>query len=258
VIELQSRVDKMSQEGSYPTVGDKNLMTIDSAANFTNWMYEEIRPFLSGHILELGSGIGTYSEKVIGDFKESIIVLSDIDEIYIRNLERRFASNRNVVVKKIDLSKQGDLRDLNVSIDSVFALNVLEHIDDDTAALSNIYEVLKPGGRFIILVPAHQFLFNCIDRAIGHYRRYSRKQIIAKVEQARFKIVELFYFNFAAIAGWYINGSIFRQAKVNEGAVGILNKIVPILKPIERYILLRKLGISLIVVLSKPEPAVIP
>lgn len=243
----------MSQEASYPTVGDKNLMTIDSAANFANWMYEEIRPYLSGNILELGSGIGTYSERVVRDFEESTIVLSDIDEIYIGNLKLRFDSNKNVFVKKIDLSKKEDFEDLNVGIDSVFALNVLEHIEDDIAALNNIYKVLEPGGKLIILVPAHEFLFNCIDKAIGHYRRYSKKEIITKVKQTKFKIVKLFYFNFAAIPGWYINGNIFKQAKVNEEAVGIFDKIVLILKPIERYILLRKLGISLIVVLSKPK-----
>lgn len=243
----------MSQEGSYATVGDKNLITIDSAANFINWMYEEIRPYLSGNILELGSGIGTYSEKVIEDFKESTIVLSDIDETYVRNLKRRFGSNKKVIVKKIDLSKQADFEDLNVGIDSIFALNVLEHIEDDIMALNNIYRVLEPGGKLIILIPAHEFLFNCIDKAIGHYRRYSKKEIITKVKQTRFNIVKLFYFNFAAIPGWYINGNIFKQAKVNERAVGILDKTTPIFKFIERYILLHKLGISLVVILSKSK-----
>ena len=243
----------MSQEASYSTIGDKNLMTLNSAANFTNWMYEEIRPYLSGNIMELGSGIGTYSEKVIRDFKESMVVLSDIDEIYIRHLEHRFDSNKKVVVKKIDITRQADFEDIDVSIDSVFALNVLEHIEDDLVAFNNIYNVLAPGGKLIILVPAYKFLFNCIDKVIGHYRRYTKKEIIAKVKQTEFSIVKLFYFNFAAIPGWYVNGNIFKQSKVNEGAVGIFDKIVLILKFIERHILLRKLGISLIVILSKPE-----
>lgn len=241
----------MPQETSYSTIGDKNLMTIDSAANFTNWMYEEIQPYLRGNILELGSAIGTYSEKVVGDFKENTIVLSDIDENYIRNLENRFKSNNKVIVKKIDLNKEDDFKEINVGINSVFTLNVLEHIEDDVAALNNIYNVLEPGGKLIFLVPAHKFLFNCIDKAIGHYRRYSGKEIINKVKQTKFQIEKMFYFNFAAIPGWYVNGNILKKAVVDEGAVGLFNKIVPILKVIERYVLFRRIGISLVVVLKK-------
>ena len=242
----------MPQEVKYSVEGNKNLLTIESAEKFTHWMYEEIRPYLSGNILELGSGLGTYSEKVVADFKGSTIVLSDIDENFIHNLENRFQSNKNVIVKYIDLNKRDDFEDINVSINSVFALNVLEHIADDIAALNNIYNVLEPGGQLIILVPAHKFLFNCIDTAIGHYRRYSKKEIINEVKQTKFKIIKMFYFNFAAIPGWYINGNVFKKTLVNEGAVDLFNKIVPILKVVERYILFRRLGISIVVVLTKP------
>jgi SAM-dependent methyltransferase len=253
MIILLSKVDEMPQEVSYSKVGDKNLLAMDSAVNFSNWMYQEIKPFLSGNILELGSGIGTYSEKVIGDFKESTVVLSDIDENYIRNLKTRYQSNKKVVVKEIDLNKPEDFKNINVNINSVFALNVLEHIEDDIAALNNIYNVLEAGGKLIILVPAHKILFNCIDKAVGHYRRYSKQDIVNKVKQTKFENMKFYYFNFAAMPGWYVSGSIFKQAKISEGAVGIFDKIVPILKPVEKYILLRKLGMSLIAVLSKPK-----
>jgi SAM-dependent methyltransferase len=243
----------MTRDTAYSSIGDTNLKTLNSAVNFTNWLYSEIKPYLFRNILELGSGIGTYSEKVVRDFKESTIILSDIDENYVNTLENRFKSYKNVIVKKIDLTKQDDFKNINITVDSVFALNLLEHVEDDVAALNNIYNVLKTGGNLIILVPAHKFLFNCIDKAVGHYRRYAQKDIVHMVKQTNFKIVKLFYFNFATIPGWYINGNVFRQSKVNEGAVGIFDKVVPILRVIERYVLLRKLGVSLIAVLSKQD-----
>lgn len=241
----------MQRDTVYSSTGDINLRTMDSASRFTDWMYNEISPFLGGDILELGSGIGTYSEKIVRDYRQSRIVLSDIDDGYVRALGERFLQYGNVSASVIDANRREDFANLDMAFDSVFALNLLEHIEDDVAALNNIYGVLKPGGQLVILVPAHKFLFNCIDKAIGHYRRYSRQDITAKVKQTRFTLKKLFYFNFAAIPGWYVNGNIFRQARVNEGAVGVFDKIVPVLRLIERYILFRRIGISLIAVLVK-------
>lgn len=102
-------------------------------------------------------------------------------------------------------------------------------------------------------MPAHKFLFNCIDKAIGHYRRYTKKEIISKIQQTPFELVKLFYFNFAAIPGWYINGNIFKKSVINENAMGLFNVIVPLLEFVEHHIFCRRLGISLIAVLSRPE-----
>ncbi len=241
----------MSRKITYSKEGNKNLLTIDAADNFTNWMYDEIKPYLGGNILELGSGIGTYSEKVVKDFDKSIVVVSDVDQEYIKILENKFQSNKKVFVKNIDLSKQEYFNDINCKINSVFALNVLEHIEDDVKALKVIYNLLETGGKLVILVPAHTFLFNCIDQAIGHYRRYSKEVVMNKVKQTKFKIVKMFYFNFAAMLGWYVNGNVLKKPVLNEGAVGLFNKIVPILKIVEKYILFRHIGVSLIVVLIK-------
>jgi hypothetical protein len=74
---------------------------------------------------------------------------------------------------------------------------------------------------------------------------------VDKVKQTKFKIENMFYFNFAAILGWYVNGNIFKKAIVNEGLMNFFDKIVPIFKVIEKYFLFHRLGISLIVVLTK-------
>jgi SAM-dependent methyltransferase len=242
---------KMSPKSTFSKEGDTNLLSTKKAANFTNWMYDEIKPYLRGNILELGSGIGTYSEKVVKDFNKNIVVLSDIDQEYIKNLQNKFQSYKNVFVKKIDISEPEDFSDFKCKINSVFALNVLEHIYDDVKALNNIYDSLEIGGNLVILVPAHKFLFNCIDKAIGHYRRYSKEEVISKVMQTKFKIEKMFYFNFAAIPGWYINGNILRKQVVSENVISLFNKFIPILKFIERYIIFHRFGISLIVVLTK-------
>lgn len=235
----------------YSKEGDKNLNTTDKANSFTDWMYSEIKPYLKGNILEIGSGIGTYSKKVINDFKKNKKVFTDIDLEYVSELKHIFKMDSTVTVSQLDLTSPDFSIFEKESFNSAFALNVLEHIKEDELALNNIYDLLKPKGYFIMLVPAHKFLYNCIDKDLGHFRRYSKKELIYKIANTKFKLEKIYYFNFLSILGWYVNGNIFKKSVVNEKAVNLLNKIVPILKFFEKYILLNKMGISLIVVLKK-------
>ncbi|MFH0906094.1 MAG: class I SAM-dependent methyltransferase [archaeon] len=236
---------------NYSKQGDINLKILDKADNFTNWMYEQIKPYLQGNILEIGSGRGTYSNKIIRDFKNNNIFLSDIDIKYVNKLKTKYKDNSNISVCKIDITSKKDLSKINGSVNSVFALNVLEHINNDVLAMNNIYDKLSKNGKFIILVPAHKFLYNCIDKKVGHYRRYTKKEMIEKIRKTKFKIKKIFYFNFLSVFAWYINGNIFKKEKINENAMGFYNKLVPLMKLFEKNILRNSLGVSLIVVLEK-------
>ena len=235
----------------YSEQGSQTLLILDKAKNFTDWMYAEIKPYLEGNILEIGSGIGTYSEKIINDFKDNKIILSDIDSNFVKVLKERFTSKHNLIISKIDLTKLSDLEQIKSKINTVFALNVLEHIEDDVSALNNVYSKLEHGGKFVILVPAHKFLFNTIDKAVGHYRRYTKKDIVQKVSETKFKIKKMFYFNFVSMLAWYINGNILKKSEIIQGAMSLFNKMVPIFRFFEKFVLFKKMGISLIVVLEK-------
>ncbi|MFH0876158.1 MAG: class I SAM-dependent methyltransferase [archaeon] len=235
-------------EQSYSDVGGELLETLDRSQNFVNWMYSQIRPYLYGNLLEVGSGIGTYSKKIIRDFPDKKIILSDIDKKHLEILKTRFTS-KNVTVKKVDLNKASDL---NIKkINSVFGLNVLEHVEHDVTALKNVYDLLEKGGRAIFLVPAHKVLFNPIDKEMGHYRRYTKKEIIYKVSKTKFKLRKLFYFNCFSIPGWYISGNILKKNTINATSMKLLDTIAPYLRLLEKHIINKKMGISLIMVLEK-------
>lgn len=239
----------------YPEEGEKHLSKVRKAQDFTDWMYQEIKPYLAGNILEVGSGIGTYSEKVIKDFPESNIVLSDIDQEYVDNLSAKYRNKNSIEVAKLDLNNKTDFENLSrldKKINSIYALNVLEHVKNDILALNSLYDLLEPGGRVVVLVPAHKFLYNCIDKGVGHYRRYTKREVERKIRKTKFKMEKFFYFNSLSILGWYVNGNILKKSIVSEGAIGFFNKFVPYLKFFEKYILRKKLGISLIFILKKP------
>lgn len=238
---------------SYSLVGDQNLVVIDQTSNFTNWMYEEIKPYLGGNILEIGSGLGTYSKKVIRDFPQSKIWLSDIDKDYLEKLKDQFCRLPHVYTRKIDLNNPHDFENFPKKFNSIFALNVLEHVSDDIAAIKQLSRLLSPNGKLIFLVPAHKILFNCIDEAVGHCRRYDKQEIVEKIAQTDFKIKKLFYFNFFAIFGWFINGNILKKPALNESAMKFFDKLVPTFKIFERNFLRKISGISLIVILEKTK-----
>ncbi len=95
---------------------------------------------------------------------------------------------------------QADLCRLPVgdaTLDVVTCLDTLEHIEEDTAALAEIFRVLKPGGHALITVPAHPWMFSSHDRALHHVRRYRRGELRRRVTDAGFRIRKFRYINTA-------------------------------------------------------------
>jgi phospholipid N-methyltransferase len=229
---------------------DENLTIMAKSSNFIDWLYDEIKPYLCGTILEVGSGIGIYSRKIVSNFKMNTIILSDVNPIYVNNLKKTFSDTPNINVIKLDLERKSDYKHLK-NINSVIALNVLEHVHNDVASLNYIYNILSYKGKLIIIVPANKFLYNSIDKSVGHYRRYNIKDLKTKILMTKFKPKEIHYLNFISIFGWYLNGNIFKKKIVNEHAMQIFNQLVPFLRTFEKYILRKKIGISLLVVLEK-------
>lgn len=80
------------------------------------------------------------------------------------------------------------LRD--ASVDIVLSANVLEHIADDEQALAEIFRILRPGGRAVIVIPLDPSSYNYFDRVLGHQRRYARGELASKGERAGLRVRE--------------------------------------------------------------------
>jgi len=156
--------------------GTDTLEVISEAGKFNRWMYETIKPYCSGNILEIGSGIGNISQYFLNDNFE--ISLSDLSADYFRILESKFGSFSNLKgLFTLDFAEkelEQDYPNLIGQFDTVFALNVLEHVPDHEQSIRNCHKLLKPDGNLIILVPAFQSLFNQFDVALEHQRRYTK------------------------------------------------------------------------------------
>ena len=232
--------------------GTETLEVISGAGNFNRWMYQTIRKHCSGNILEIGSGIGNISPYFIEDGAD--ITLSDFDRTYLPRLEQRFEMHPNLKgIYRIDLTDKELEKNhpaLIGAFDTVFALNVVEHIEDHHQALQNAFKLLRTGGRVVILVPAFQFLFNGFDEQLGHYRRYTAKTLKGTLESAGFRVVGSQYFNYIAMWGWFISGNILRKRIIPGGQMRLYNKLVPVWKVLD--LLFNKMaGISIIQVGTK-------
>lgn len=90
-----------------------------------------------------------------------------------------------------------DITKINKRFDSVVMMDVLEHIKDDEAQLQKIHNSLNDDGQIVLVVPAFKFLFGKRDKNNGHYRRYSKKDLINKLSRNGFKIKKIRYWNMA-------------------------------------------------------------
>lgn len=239
-----------SKEFEFKEIDVEGMDTLDAVAeadSFNEWMYETINRFTEGKILEIGSGIGNISEYFIKNKQD--IVLSDIRTNYRDQLQRKFPSVEVVDMDIVDENFDTKFADKFKSYDTIFALNVVEHIKDDKLALENCYKLLKPKGKLIILVPAYQALYNNFDKALEHYRRYNKKTL-SEIFPKEFKLIHSKYFNFAGIFGWFVTGKLMGKEVIPKGQMSLYNKLVPIFKIADK-IMLNNIGLSVIVVGEK-------
>jgi len=231
------------------TEGEDTLNTIALANHLNSWMYNSITPFCQGKILEIGSGVGNISEYFLKD--NSTILLTDKREGYCESLREKFAGSNTLLgietMNLVDEDFDKKFEKYFGSFDSVFALNVVEHIFDDQLAVINCYKLLRPGGHLVILVPAYQWLFNNFDVQLEHYRRYTRKRLESLFLKGNFSIYRSQYFNAAGITGWYVSGKLQHHRIIPAGQIRLYNRLVGIFKLFDKMIF-NSFGLSVITV----------
>jgi SAM-dependent methyltransferase len=214
---------------------------------YNHWIYEHISRALGRRVLEIGSGTGNITQFLCAEGRE--VTATDIVPAYRNELERLFGGHPNVQVGKFDLTAKAPGEFIIDPFDSIVCLNVLEHIDDDLFALAQMRDSLAPGGYLALLVPAHRFLYGAFDRAVGHFRRYEKRELTDKLKQTGFAVRKMKFFSFIATVPWFINGRLLKRDYIPTGQASLANRLVPLLK-LERLIG-PPFGLSLIAIARK-------
>lgn len=204
----------------------KDLEAMSFAVNYHRLIFEKFRPFLGNKIVEVGAGTGSFSE-LLTEAKPTSLALVEPSEMF----ESLKINSENLAVENVRLFNNifEEVRDKikkEQSPDSVIYVNVLEHIEDDERELKFIYETLGESGRLFIFVPAFEWLYGEFDKAVGHFRRYTREDLENKCRAQKFKIIRSEYFDLVGIIPWWIKYRLFKSSSLNTGAVHAYDKFV--------------------------------
>lgn len=206
----------------------KDLEAMAVARNYYDWIVSEISPFLGQTVAEVGAGCGHLSKLLLKSERSHVYAFEPSPNMF-GLLQQAVRSEPRVTAVR------GVLRSYaaGVLFDTVIYINVLEHVCDDAAELKTAFQVLAPGGFLIVFAPALKGLYSDFDRQIGHFRRYSRKELKNLVERSGFTIINSKYFDFAGILPWFLHFVLFKGG-MKGGEVSLYDKLViPLVRILE-------------------------
>jgi SAM-dependent methyltransferase len=212
--------------------GDKSILdAFASAPRFNQWMADTVRPYLGKSVLEIGSGMGNLTRYLVSERRE--YVATDIDREHLDRLRIRLSGQPNLKVAVADASRAEDFHPFHRKMDAVLCLNVLEHIEDDAAALRNIRSALRDGGRAIVLVPAGPGIWGAIDQALGHWRRYSEEELRHRMSEAGFAVETVLKFNRVSRPGWWFSGRVLGRSKISRFQLRNFDRMVWLFRKVD-------------------------
>ena len=153
-------------------VGDE-LELFSIAVNWKARLRRELAPHIRGHVLEVGAGIGSTTRALRGPSATAWTCLEPDPRMCATLRSAEWGAGPSVDVL------QGTVAALasESRFDTILYIDVLEHIADDRAETERVAAHVRPGGRLVVVAPAHQWLYSPFDAAVGHFRRYDRKSL---------------------------------------------------------------------------------
>lgn len=242
---LQQYVDRRFSQ-TKDRYAAEDLETIEVARRYGAHVFGLFRPYIGRRVLEVGCGIGTMSRK-IAEFAD-IIVGIEPNPSCIERVELAMRHEPKFSLRPCHL-EECDPRELAThGFDTVYCVNVLEHIEDDVHALRVFAQTIVPGGRVLIFVPAVQAAYGPLDAELGHHRRYSRASLAKAFEAAGLEMMMLRYTNPLGLLGWMYNSYISKVRVHSVGQVKLFEALVaPWALPLERLVA-PPIGLSLMAV----------
>lgn len=203
------------------------------AANYFAWQSRLIARELGRRVVEVGCGIGNFTGMLLD---RELVVALDSEEACVEALRQRYPGRSNLHALCCDAGSAA-FRDLaRFRPDSVVCVNVLEHIEDDSAALRAMASILAPGGAIVLLVPAFASLYGPIDGNLGHYRRYRKTSLARLAAAAGLEVRKLHYVNLVGFFGWWVNAHLLEREAQSDEQIALFDRLVPLLSFVEGVI----------------------
>lgn len=220
----------------------------DEIQNYFTWQAELFAEHAHGTIIDHGAGTGGLSGAMV-KAKLGEVIAVEPDPQLVEILREKFGAD-HVVAGTLDdyLDQHGP-----ESVDTIVSSNVIEHIEDDVACLRAMFELLRPGGAVGLYVPARPELYGSLDKAVGHYRRYTKPELEQKLHHAGFHVEQVQYRNLVSVLPWLFTGRVMKLDRLGDGSVKLFDKVV---FPVARWIEDRfppAYGLNLVAIATKPS-----
>lgn len=185
-----------------------------------------LRPYIGRSVLDVGAGIGATAAALAGPDYRRWVALEPDPGLTARMLQAREDGRLPACLE----ARQGGIDCLapEERFDSILYIDVLEHIADDAGELQRASAHLEPGGRLLILAPAHGWLYTPFDAAIGHHRRYNRRMLEA-IQPAGLRVEQLRYLDSAGMLASLGNRLLMRSAHPTRAQIQLWDRgLVPL------------------------------
>jgi 2-polyprenyl-3-methyl-5-hydroxy-6-metoxy-1,4-benzoquinol methylase len=232
------------------SAGVETLRRMASVDRYNQWVFQKLAHHLGLRVLEVGCGIGNMTPFWL---RANQVTCIDVLPESVAAVRRQFAATPHVEALVADITSPTAVDHLGPShYDTVVCINVLEHIEYDGVALRHMHDVLMPGGKLLLFVPAGQYLYGHLDQVLGHYRRYALASLRALVQAQGFEVLEASYMNAAGIPGWFLSSRILRREAPPRGLLWLFNLLTPVFVRVEEQIR-PSFGQSVLCIARRPE-----
>jgi SAM-dependent methyltransferase len=184
------------------------------ARNWKSYVGASLLPYVRGRVLDVGAGIGGNIRALTNPAVTEWVALEPDPRLAATIAER--CTVMNGTLETIPETER---------FDTILYMDVLEHIADDREEIARATRLLAPGGCLIVLAPAHQFLFSPFDTAVGHFRRYSLKQLRA-LKPVRFRTEMCRLMDSVGFFASLANRAMLRQSAPSERQIAIWDRLM--------------------------------
>ena len=223
--------EPIEADGSGYTI--ENRLGGTAAPRYRRWQIDTVRHYCGRTVLELGPGMGHFAAE-LDELALDRLVLADTEQYALELLRERYAGRDDVEVVELRVPGSVEIGD---PVETIVAMNVIEHIEDDVAAMRDLATALVTGGRLVIWVPGYPALYGDFDRKVGHVRRHTPATLRAAVESAGLEVRVCRPINLLGGLGWWL--------AVRRGGVGypkpwlvwLYDRVgIPITRALERLV----------------------
>ncbi len=182
----------------------KKFQDFRRAALWT-WIHRKLK---DGRVIDVGGGSGYMTRCLLEAGYDTVLAEPD-ETLFDFSREHSASENQSLEIIRV-AAEQLDASEIGL-FTNILCLDVLEHIEDDTAALNNLTGLLTSDGRIIISVPAVPYLYGKRDVLYGHYRRYSPAALKQLVTSCGLEIEEFGYWNLLGVAPYFFYEKVLRK-----------------------------------------------